>query len=171
MSQRPRVVVTGIGVVTPIGTGVDDFWEGMTSGRNGVRPITQFPTEDLSVKVAGEVDGFDPSAYLETKEARRTDRYVQFALASASLAWADAAAPEIVSERGGCIFGTGIGGIQTLLTQHSVLLEKGPGQGVALHGPDAHGERRRRTHRDAIRTHGPQHGHALCVRVVEHRDR
>ena len=124
MSQRPRVVVTGIGAVTPIGTGVDDFWEGMTSGRNGVRRITQFPTEDLSVKVAGEVDGFDPSAYLETKEARRTDRYVQFALASASLAWADAAAPEIVSERGGCIFGTGIGGIQTLLTQHSVLLEK-----------------------------------------------
>ena len=128
MSQRPRVVVTGIGAVTPIGTGVDDFWEGMTSGRNGVRRITQFPTEDLSVKVAGEVDGFDPSAYLETKEARRTDRYVQFALASASLAWADAATPEIVSERGGCIFGTGIGGIQTLLTQHSVLLEKGPGR-------------------------------------------
>jgi len=128
MSQRPRVVVTGIGVVTPIGTGVDDFWEGMTSGRNGVRQITQFPTEDLSVKVAGEVDGFDPSAYLETKEARRTDRYVQFALASASLAWTDAATPEIVSERGGCIFGTGIGGIQTLLTQHSVLLEKGPGR-------------------------------------------
>ena len=62
MSQRPRVVITGIGAVTPIGTGVDDFWEGMTSGRNGVRRITQFPTEDLSVKVAGEVDGFDPSA-------------------------------------------------------------------------------------------------------------
>jgi len=123
MSQRPRVVVTGIGAVTPIGTGVDDFWEGMTSGRNGVRQITQFPTEDLSVKVAGEVDGFDPSAYLETKEARRTDRYVQFALASASLAWTDAATPEIVSERGGCIFGTGIGGIQTLLTQHSVRRE------------------------------------------------
>ena len=76
MSQRPRVVVTGIGAVTPIGTGVDDFWEGMTSGRNGVRRITQFPSEDLSVKVAGEVDGFDPSLYLETKEARRTDRYV-----------------------------------------------------------------------------------------------
>jgi len=93
MSQRTRVVVTGIGPVTPVGTGVDDFWKGMTSGRNGVRRITQFPTDDLSVKVAGEVDGFDPSAYLDTKEARRTDRYVHFALASATLAWADAGAP------------------------------------------------------------------------------
>ena len=98
MSQRTRVVVTGIGPVTPVGTGVDDFWKGMTSGRNGVRRITQFPTDDLSVKVAGEVDGFDPSAYLDTKEARRTDRFVHFALASAALAWADAAEPEIVSE-------------------------------------------------------------------------
>src|SRR5439155_6439619 len=67
-----------------------------------------------------------PSAYLDAKEARRTDRFVDFALASATRAWADAAEPEIVSERGGCIFGTGIGGIQTLIQQHKVLLEKGP---------------------------------------------
>jgi 3-oxoacyl-[acyl-carrier-protein] synthase II len=128
MSQRPRVVITGIGAVTPVGIGVDDFWAGITSGRNGVRGITQFPTEDLAVKVAGEVDGFDPATYLDTKEARRTDRFVQFALGATQLAWEDAAQPEIVSERGGCIYGTGIGGIQTLLTQHGVLLEKGPGR-------------------------------------------
>jgi 3-oxoacyl-[acyl-carrier-protein] synthase II len=128
MSERPRVVITGIGAVTPVGIGVDDFWAGITSGRNGIRLITQFPSDDLPVKVAGEVDGFDPATYLDTKEARRTDRFVQFALGATQLAWEDAARPEIVSERGGCIYGTGIGGIQTLLTQHSVLLEKGPGR-------------------------------------------
>jgi 3-oxoacyl-[acyl-carrier-protein] synthase II len=128
MSERPRVVITGIGAVTPVGIGVDDFWAGMTSGRNGIRTITQFPTDDLPVKVAGEVHGFDPAAYLGPKEVRRTDHVVQFALASASLAWADAGEPEIVSERGGCIYATGIGGIQTLLEQHLVLLEKGPGR-------------------------------------------
>jgi 3-oxoacyl-[acyl-carrier-protein] synthase II len=128
LSERPRVVITGIGAVTPVGTGVDDFWAGMTGGRNGIHAITQFPTDDLSVKVAGEVDGFDPAAYLGPKEVRRTDRVVQFALASTTLAWADAGEPEIVSERGGCIYATGIGGIQTLLDQHLVLLEKGPGR-------------------------------------------
>ena len=128
MSERPRVVVTGIGAVTPVGIGVDDFWAGITSGRNGIRLITQFPTDDLPVKVAGEVDAFDPAAYLGPKEVRRTDHVVHFALASASMAWADAGEPEIVSERGGCIFATGIGGIQTLLEQHLVLLEKGPGR-------------------------------------------
>jgi 3-oxoacyl-[acyl-carrier-protein] synthase II len=128
LSERARVVITGIGAVTPVGTGVDDFWAGMTGGRNGIGAITQFPTDDLSVKVAGEVGGFDPTAYLGPKEVRRTDRVVQFALASTTLAWADAGEPEIVSERGGCIYGTGIGGIQTLLDQHLVLLEKGPGR-------------------------------------------
>jgi 3-oxoacyl-[acyl-carrier-protein] synthase II len=128
MSERPRVVVTGIGAVTPVGIGVDVFWAGITSGRNGIRLITQFPTDDLPVKVAGEVDAFDPAAYLGPKEVRRTDHVVHFALASASMAWADAGEPEIVSERGGCIFATGIGGIQTLLEQHLVLLEKGPGR-------------------------------------------
>jgi 3-oxoacyl-[acyl-carrier-protein] synthase II len=128
LSERARVVITGIGAVTPVGTGVEDFWAGMTGGRNGIRAITQFPTDDLSVKVAGEVDGFDPATYLGPKEVRRTDRVVQFALASTTLAWADAGEPEIVSERGGCIYATGIGGIQTLLDQHLVLLEKGPGR-------------------------------------------
>ena len=126
--DRPRVVVTGLGPVTPVGTGVDEFWAGLTSGRNGVRTITRFPIDDLPVTVAGEVDGFEPADFLETKEARRTDRFTQFGIASAKLAWEDAANPEVVAERGGVIFATGIGGIETLLTQHYVLLEKGPGR-------------------------------------------
>jgi 3-oxoacyl-[acyl-carrier-protein] synthase II len=105
---------------------VDDFWTGLTSGRNGVRGITRFETTDLPVTVAGEVAGFNPADFLETKEARRTDPFTHYAIASASLAWTDAGEPEIVSDRGGVIFASGIGGIQTLLQQHLVLLEKGP---------------------------------------------
>ena len=128
-SASPRkVVVTGIGPVTPIGTGVEDFWTGLTTGRNGIRPISRFDTSDLPVKLAGEVQDFDPSAWLDTKEARRTDRFSQFAIAAARLAWEDAGNPEVASDRGGIIFATGIGGIEWLLKQHSVLLEKGPGR-------------------------------------------
>jgi 3-oxoacyl-[acyl-carrier-protein] synthase II len=123
-----RVVVTGIGPVTPVGTGVDEFWAALTSGRNGIRPISAFETDDLPVKVAGEVPGFDPSPWLDPKEIRRTDRFVHFGVSSAALAWEDAGQPEVPSERAGVIFATGIGGIETLLTQHSVLLEKGPGR-------------------------------------------
>jgi len=126
VSERRRVVITGIGPVTPVGIGVDDFWAGLTSGRNGVREITAFDTTDLSVKLAGEVEGFDPADFLDAKEARRTDPFTHYAISAASLAWSDAGTPEIVSERGGVIFATGIGGIQTLLQQHLVLLEKGP---------------------------------------------
>lgn len=126
--MKERVVVTGIGPVTPVGTGVDEFWAGLTSGRNGIRRITAFPTDDLPVKVAGEVPDFDPSPWLDTKEIRRMDRFSQYAVASAALAWEDAKAPEVPAERAGVVFATGIGGISTLLAQHSVLLEKGPGR-------------------------------------------
>jgi 3-oxoacyl-[acyl-carrier-protein] synthase II len=128
MSPGRTAVVTGIGPVTPVGIGVEDFWSGMVGGRNGVRTITRFPIDDLPVSVAGEVDGFDPTDFLDTKEARRTDRFTQFGVASAQLAWQDAGTPDVVADRGGVIFATGIGGIETLLNQHSVLLEKGPGR-------------------------------------------
>ena len=128
MTQRPKVVVTGIGPVTPIGIGISSFWEGLTTGRNGVRSITAFDTSALPVKVAGEVPGWDPTAFLDAKEARRTDPFAQYALGAAQLAWDDAGNPEVPSERGGVIFATGIGGIQTLLNQHVVMLEKGAGR-------------------------------------------
>src|SRR3954452_13959131 len=99
---------------------------GLTSGRNGVGTITHFDTTDLPGTVAGEVGGFDAADFLDTKEARRTDPFTHYAIASASLAWTDAGDPEIVSDRGGVIFASGIGGIQTLIQQHKVLLEKGP---------------------------------------------
>ena len=128
MSNERRAVITGIGPVTPVGIGVDEFWAGMTGGRNGVRTITRFPIGDLPVSLAGEVDGFEATDFLDAKEARRTDRFTQFGVASAKLAWEDAANPEVVAERGGVIFATGIGGLETILSQHLVLLEKGPGR-------------------------------------------
>jgi 3-oxoacyl-[acyl-carrier-protein] synthase II len=126
--RRRKVVVTGIGPVTPVGTGVDEFWTGLTSGRNGVGEITRFPTDDLPVKVAGDVRDFEPSRYLDPKEIRRTDRFTHYAIAASKLAWDDAGAPELPSERGGIVFGTGIGGLETILIQHKVLLERGPGR-------------------------------------------
>ena len=126
--MRRKVVVTGIGPVTPVGTGVDDFWTGLTSGRNGIRRIERFDTSDLSVTLAAEVPDFDPTAWLNPKEARRTDRFTQFAIASVKLAWEDAGNPEVVSERGGAVYATGIGGIETLLLAHDLLREKGPGR-------------------------------------------
>jgi 3-oxoacyl-[acyl-carrier-protein] synthase II len=127
LAQR-TVVVTGIGPVTPVGTGVEDFWTGITTGRNGIRLIERFDTSDLPVKVAGEVADFEPDRWMDKKEARRTDRFTHFAIGSAKLAWEDAGNPEIAAELGGVVFATGIGGIETLLQQHSVLLEKGPGR-------------------------------------------
>ena len=127
-SDRRRVVVTGIGPVTPIGTGIEAFWDGVTSGRNGVQRIRRFPTDGLPVSVAGDVLDFDPAAWLDPKEIRRTDRFSHYAIAAGKLAWEDAGTPEVPSERGGIVFGTGIGGLETILIQHSVLLEKGPGR-------------------------------------------
>jgi 3-oxoacyl-[acyl-carrier-protein] synthase II len=128
VSERRRVLITGIGPVTPIGIGVDAFWEGLRTGRNGVAEISRFDHSDLPVSVAAEVRDFVPTDHLEAKEARRTDPFAQYAIASAKLAWADAGDPEVVSERGGSIYATGIGGVQTLLAQHDVLREKGPGR-------------------------------------------
>jgi 3-oxoacyl-[acyl-carrier-protein] synthase II len=123
-----RAVVTGIGPVTPVGIGVEDFWAGLTTGRNGIRRITRFDTSELPVKLAGEVDGFDPERWMDRKEVRRTDRFTHYAVASAKLAWDDAGAPDVPAERAGVVYATGIGGIEWLLAQHEVLLSKGPGR-------------------------------------------
>ncbi len=121
-------MVTGIGPVTPIGIGVEAFWSGAVSGRNGIAPISRFDTSGLPVTLSGDVNDFDVSRWLDPKEARRTDRFTHYAIAAAKLAWEDAGTPEIAGERGSVIFATGIGGIEWLLNQHLVLLEKGPGR-------------------------------------------
>jgi 3-oxoacyl-[acyl-carrier-protein] synthase II len=108
--------------------GVDAFWEGLRSGRNGIGPIERIDASGLPVKLAGEVRDFQPSDWMEVKEARRTDRFVHFALAAARLAHEDAGKPDFEAERTGVVVASGIGGIESLLTQHKVLLERGAGR-------------------------------------------
>ena len=127
MSEYRRVVVTGIGAVTPLGNNAAETWEGMKSGKNGIAPITLFDTENFKAKLAAEVKGFDPRTYLEVNEVLRTDRYAQFAVAAAKQAADESGIDGAVDpDRFAVIFGTGIGGISTFEKEHSTLMEKGP---------------------------------------------
>lgn len=125
--MRRRVVVTGMGCITPIGTGKDDFFKALIEGKSGVDKITRFDTTDFSTKIAAEVKDFVPEEYINKKEAKRMDRYTQFAVAASKMAVEDANLDinKIDAERFGVLLGTGIGGISTLETQHEKLLEKG----------------------------------------------
>lgn len=127
MSENRRVVVTGIGAVTPLGNNVKDTWEGLKSGKNGIGPITLFDTEKFKAKLAAEVKDFDPKQYLEINDVLRTDRYAQFAVAAAQQAVDESGIENNVEpERFSVMFGTGIGGIKTFEVEHTKLMEKGP---------------------------------------------
>ena len=127
MSENRRVVVTGIGAITPLGNNVADTWNGLKNGKNGIAPITLFDTEKFKAKLAAEVKGFDPKEYLEVNEVLRTDRYAQFAVGAAQQAVEESGVEgTVMPERFAVIFGTGIGGISTFETEHTKLMEKGP---------------------------------------------
>lgn len=127
MSENRRVVVTGIGAITPLGNNVADTWNGMKNGRNGIAPITLFDTEKFKAKLGTEVKGFDPKEYLGVNDMLRTDRYAQFAVVAAQQAVDESGIEGTVEpERFAVIFGTGIGGISTFETEHTKLMEKGP---------------------------------------------
>jgi 3-oxoacyl-[acyl-carrier-protein] synthase II len=123
-----RVVITGLGAVTPIGNGKEEFWKALEEGKNGVGYITHFDTEKHDVKIAAEIKGFDPTLWLDKKEVRRTDRVIQFTVAAADLAIKDASldVDSLDKNMFGAYIGTGDGGLQTLEDNVSVLLEKGP---------------------------------------------
>ena len=113
-NSRPRVVITGLGAITPLGSSISQFWEGLVAGQSGVRKITQFDASDMPCQIAGEVPDFDPEVYMERKEARRFARSAQFALGAATQAVADAGLPDTMAnpERVGVVFGTTIGGLE-----------------------------------------------------------
>lgn len=128
--MRERVVVTGMGVVSPVGTGLEAFWSALVAGRSGIGPITRFDASEFATRIAGEVRDFDPTRYLDKKEARRMDRFTQFAVAAAGMALEDAGlgTDGLDRDRVAVILGCGIGGIETLEDQARVLVNRGPGR-------------------------------------------
>jgi len=130
MSDR-RVVITGMGVVTPVGNDVPTFWDSLVAGRSGIGPITCIDTSDLTSKIGGEVRGFDPvKAFKNPKDAKRSDRFTQLAMAAAKQAIDESGinTPGLDFLRVGVMIGSGIGGLTTLEEQHTVLMQKGAGR-------------------------------------------
>ncbi len=123
-----RVVITGVGLVTPLGTGLSDTWAAMISGRSGIGPITRFDASRHASRIAGEVKGFDPLRFIDRKEIRKMDPFIQYAIGAAQLAVEDAGiSPDLLAgDRCGVYVGSGIGGIGTIEEYHKILLEKGP---------------------------------------------
>lgn len=128
--MKRRVVVTGIGLVTPCGIGTDNVWNNILSGKSGIGPITRFNTDRFDTKFAGEVKDFNPEDYIQPKEVKKMDLFIHYALAAAHIAVKDAGLDmgKEDPERVGVVVGTGLGGLPTIEKYHSVLLERGPGR-------------------------------------------
>ena len=126
-----RVVITGLGAVTPVGIGKDDFYNALLRGESGIGPITRFDASDYATRIAGEIKDFDPTQFgIDKKEARRMDRSAAFAIAAAVLAQKDADLDldKEEADRCGTVVGTGIGGIDSIHDVYVTLFEKGPGR-------------------------------------------
>jgi len=125
-----RVVVTGLGAVTPVGIGVEPFWQSLIGGVSGVGPITRFDASKHDVRIAAEVKNFDPLQWMEKKEVRKMDLFIQYAVAAAQMAYDDSGF-KVTDENGGrvgVVVGTGMGGLPALEDSHRTLLERGPGR-------------------------------------------
>lgn len=128
--ERRRVVLTGLGVVSSVGLGVQPFWEALLAGRSGIRPIAGFETADMSCRIAGQVPEFDPLRWLDKKSARRLDPVTQYAVAAGDMALEDSGLriADFDPYRIGVILGTGIGGLHEIEEQAKTLFERGPGR-------------------------------------------
>ena len=129
MSER-RVVITGMGVITPLGSDLNVFWQNLLAGNSGIGPVTRFDATNFDCKIGGEVKDFSPEDFMPAKETRRTDRFTQYAVGAAKLAVADSKL-ECGKEdlnRVGVLIGSGIGGMETIEEQAAILLKKGPGR-------------------------------------------
>ena len=123
-----RVVITGLGVVTALGTTLESFWNGLIEGKSGIAPLNLFDTTDFKVHFGGQVHGWDPEALFGTKEARRLDRFAQFAMLAAESAVENSGIDftAFPSEKSGVLIGSGIGGLNEFESQHSIMKERGP---------------------------------------------
>ena len=128
MAEMRRVIVTGVGAVTPVGNTAEEFWAALIQGKSGIGPVTRFDASPLPTRIAGELKGFDPLRYIDKKDDRKLDPFLKYAIACAAMAVEDAGlnVERVDRTRFGVLVGSGIGGITTLLETHKVLLEKGP---------------------------------------------
>ncbi len=128
MTQKRRVVVTGVGLVSPLGIGTEETWQGLLAGRSGAGPITHFDASHHSTHFACEVKGFDPLGWIEKKDVKKVDRFIQLAIAAADLALTDAGFGTKAADplRTGVFIGSGIGGFATIEREHAALLKGGP---------------------------------------------
>lgn len=128
--MKKRVVITGLGAVTPVGIGVESFWQSLLAGKSGIDRITRFDPSDYTTQIAGEVKDFDPAQFIDKKEAKRMDRCTQFAVAATKMAFEDAGIDFEQEDRNrmGTVIGTGIGGMDALHDQYKTLFDKGPGR-------------------------------------------
>jgi 3-oxoacyl-[acyl-carrier-protein] synthase II len=126
--EKRRVVVTGLGLVTPLGIGVEKSWEGLVQGESGIRRITHFDSSAFATQIAGEVEGFNAEDYIEPKEIKKMDRFIHFGIAAAAIAMDDAQlkVDESNAARLGVYVGSGMGGLPAIEHYHKVMLEKGP---------------------------------------------
>lgn len=125
---RRRVVVTGIGLVSPLGIGTQDTWDGLMAGKSGVGPLTRFDSTGYNTRIAGEVKGFDPSLYIPKKEIKKSDTFIHFCMAASQFAMEDSGleVDDSNRERVGVIVGSGIGGLPVIEATHKTLLDRGP---------------------------------------------
>ena len=135
--MKKRVVVTGMGAITPIGNSVEAFWDSVKQGKTGFAPITAFDTTDYKCKLAAEVKDFDAAEFMDKKAARRMERFSQFAVAAAREAMEDAGIDMAKEDpyRAGCAVGSGIGSLQSMEKEHARLMEKGPSRVAPLFVP------------------------------------
>ena len=136
-----RVVITGLGAITPIGNNVEEFWNGIKQGKCGIDQITEFDASNYKVKLAGEVKKYNPEEHFERKEAKRMDKFSQFAIIAAREAWKDSGLDKEKEnmERIGVIVGSGIGGLGTIEKENRSLVEKGPDRVSPMYIPMAIG--------------------------------
>jgi 3-oxoacyl-[acyl-carrier-protein] synthase II len=125
---KRRVVVTGMGIVSPLGIGLENNWAAICQGRSGIGPITKFDTSEYPCKIAGEVKNFDPDAYIDKKDQKKMDIFIQFALAAGTMAIKQSGLviDESTADRVGVLVGSGLGGLSTIEKYHTMLLKNGP---------------------------------------------
>jgi len=128
-----RVVITGVGLVTPVAIGTEETWRGLLEGRSGIGPITRFDHTNFATHFAGEVKGFDHTKWMTSREAKSVDLFIQFAIAAGAMAVEDSGLKieGEFAERVGCYVGAGLGGLTTLENTHTTLQAKGPRHGIS----------------------------------------